>query len=121
MNVSTANTEVLSTLFMGEGVLGPGCILIYAVNRTISYVSVAGFERGEANRVSAFSISPLTMAYDVGVSNDVSLGIACLVSTIVCGGVFELMLEKTKWLRKSLDSERSPRHNFTQKGNAEIP
>ena len=89
MIVSTANTEVLSTLFMGGGVLGPGCILIYSVNRTITCVLVAGFERGEANWVSAFSISPLTMAYDVGVTNDVSLGITCLVSTIVCG-VFEL-------------------------------
>ena len=96
MNVSTANTEVLSTLFMREGVLGPGCILIYAVNRTITCVLVAGFERGEANGVSHFSISPLTMAYDVGVSSYVSLGVACLVSTVVCGGVFELVLEKTK-------------------------
>ena len=57
---------------------------------------MAGFDRGEANWVSAFSISPLTMAYDVGVSSGVSLGIKYLVSTIVCGGVFELMLEKAK-------------------------
>ena len=57
---------------------------------------MAGFERGEANWVSHFTISPLTMAYDVGVSNYVKLGVACLVSTVVCGGVLELMLEKTK-------------------------
>ena len=57
---------------------------------------MAGFECGEANGVSHFTIPPLTMAYDVGVSNYVSLGVACLVSTAVCGGVFELVLEKAK-------------------------
>ena len=63
----------------------------YQLVRTITCVSVAGFERGEANGVSHFSISPLAMAYDVGVSNDVSLGTTCLVSAIVCGGAFGLM------------------------------